>query len=684
MIIFIVLLSGCTKEEKNNMNKEFYYKVNKTHEQEYTYYKLISNKDNVLYYNSSVPVDETGKNTIDIDLFYFDKENPSSHIERETNIYDCSVNVLMNNDNNRVIISAGKNSDGKIVFEKEIVNNSNETIEKVSNDASIEKTTEFKQIEVDKNENYYFLKYNGDIIVKDKSMKDIEKYNEKKYINLVHLNEGGIGFLYEEMDLKVSLDIIKVEDFEIEKTIKFNLPISNVVSYNNKYYGINNNSVIEYELNSGEYITIINLFDYILPCEIDKMKIDSNGVIYLETRKQEEATESVIYFLTPTDKEHDEKSERITLSIIGPSHTLSDNALLGKRIKSYINDNPEINLEIITGDDILQNSDYAKRLNTELMSGNGPDIIFGIDYYENLGKEGYLEDLMPYYQNISEKYYENLVNVMKTGDKLYSLPYTIFLSCMWADIELLNKYDITIDDKTWTWNDFKNICEIIKEHNEPRPIILEEDLLRIIRIRMQCELDGSSSDIKNEEEKLKEILGYGQELFKNGYTSGTGQPIFGGDSLGYFDMNLEDVILRNHKKLALPNTGEYFYSSFDVAINANSKHKEEAFKLIQYYLDGANTSDEFRLNKQKMSEQYNTFINGEEWSSYGETDKFSKEEATKLRELIESQIQRVNKRESYKMIFNYDDTIKKVIINELSVEEGAKIIIEKLWRQTNE
>lgn len=72
-------------------------------------------------------------------------------------------------------------------------------------------------------------------------------------------------------------------------------------------------------------------------------------------------------------------------------------------------------------------NDYISRVNTELMTGGGPDILaMDVLPYYKYAESGLLEDITPYMENDSEfnsdDYFQNILDVAKYNGKQYMLP----------------------------------------------------------------------------------------------------------------------------------------------------------------------------------------------------------------------------------------------------------------------
>lgn len=109
-------------------------------------------------------------------------------------------------------------------------------------------------------------------------------------------------------------------------------------------------------------------------------------------------------------------------------YTLEENAALDKVLGTYQRNKPTVQVEVETGrtkDNGVTTSDALKTLNTDILSGNGPDVICldGISA-ENFIDNGLLADLSQQVAEIDEKegLFTNIIKDYKRGNKVYAVP----------------------------------------------------------------------------------------------------------------------------------------------------------------------------------------------------------------------------------------------------------------------
>ncbi|MGI6189659.1 MAG: extracellular solute-binding protein [Caldicoprobacteraceae bacterium] len=109
---------------------------------------------------------------------------------------------------------------------------------------------------------------------------------------------------------------------------------------------------------------------------------------------------------------------------------------------------------------------FITTVNTELMAGKGPDIIsfFSMPYKKYIDKNmlANLGELMDNDDEFNKDELNfNVIDAMRYKGGLYVMPISYGFYIMAANKELLDKENIRIDDRKWTWDDFMIIAEKI-------------------------------------------------------------------------------------------------------------------------------------------------------------------------------------------------------------------------------
>ena len=109
-----------------------------------------------------------------------------------------------------------------------------------------------------------------------------------------------------------------------------------------------------------------------------------------------------------------------------------------QNISQYQKENPEVYVDLevgVTEDNGVTASDALKNLSTEIMAGNGPDILMldglPVDSYV---EKGMLEDLSDVAAQ-AEDLFENLMAGMEEDGKLYGIPLRFSIPLVEADTQ---------------------------------------------------------------------------------------------------------------------------------------------------------------------------------------------------------------------------------------------------------
>ncbi|KJS82620.1 MAG: ABC transporter substrate-binding protein [Peptococcaceae bacterium BICA1-8] len=128
---------------------------------------------------------------------------------------------------------------------------------------------------------------------------------------------------------------------------------------------------------------------------------------------------------------------------------------------------------IIRTEDPIDIEKYVMAMNTQLMSGQGSDIILLNNLpYETYADKNLLLNLGQMMQSDqsfnSSKYYQNILEALEYKGNLYGLPVSFSIDIMAADKTLLENSQVKIDDNTWSWNDFVKMAEKVINDNKTR------------------------------------------------------------------------------------------------------------------------------------------------------------------------------------------------------------------------
>jgi len=317
---------------------------------------------------------------------------------------------------------------------------------------------------------------------------------------------------------------------------------------------------------------------------------------------------------------------------------------------------------------------YINTLNTELMSGLGPDIISVASLpYEKYIAKNVLADLSEMMEKDSgfeyDKFFENIFNAMKIDGRLYSMPVSIMINALVSNKEVLSDRSIIFNHTTWTWDDFNKIDEGISGGSgvytvPPNTgyVLLSGTYGRFIDIEKK-KASFDSGEFENMLLMAKNLGMDSKEISSTGFDALFDTAVRG--TVVFSPQVISDIIMLSATKVLLGGEIEIYNlpgndvnhrgGAFSVgeayAINNNSRYKEKAWEFIKIFLsEEIQTLDEMkgfpvsknalkvigdRNNELLTSSQVSTAISagsGEPVTPQALTEK----EISQLREYIES------------------------------------------------
>lgn len=613
-----------------------------------------------------------------------------NQVEEERTFYDY---VNLNQDNQFVLTRIFDLGNQQIELQNTIMD---QTGNKISNhtSGSLEGSILIRNVAFDANDSTYYLDFENQLKALDSDLKPKDLDHDTRYTQLITMEDGTLGLISEDGANSMKLSNID-ETGTIHEIATYNTYLNNLYYGNQKLYGLKGENLMYFEPNASDPSLLLNLYDYIEPCEITKLIVDQEENIYLLTQKEEEQYlyTTTLYQLRRTTKELSDKKERTTLSLTGPSYIFGSNSLYMGNIKLYQKSHPDITLDMqYDSNELLQLDDYQKRLNALLLAGDGPDIIFDVSNYEALAKEGLLTDLTPYFDTVKEEYNSTFIDPLRIDGKIYALPYLFFVPVIFVNQDLLEQYEISIDDSTWTWEDFYHICDTIAEKSGGLVYPLKSlTAFNLAMYRMGNEMKGTASTQKEEQTILSSILTELTPFHEKGMEApeGSSNYIFEYQSMGYYN-HISEFLEQNMLPLKLPqlpNQKEQTYSYMVIAMNADTKQKEASWDFIHAFLSEQTEvvakHENFSANKIRAAHQVEAFEKGDTLTSdsiHGMEERLSNA-SKKMDDIFHA----ITHRNSYNNIGTHcGEEIRNVIEGKLSIDEGSRLIMNKLWTQTTE
>ncbi|MBM7563651.1 ABC transporter substrate-binding protein [Paenibacillus sacheonensis] len=311
-------------------------------------------------------------------------------------------------------------------------------------------------------------------------------------------------------------------------------------------------------------------------------------------------------------------------------------------IKQYEAQHPNIDIKLEEGtykNETLEADidKYLTATNTAMLAGKGPDIL-AMDLLptDNYVKHKLLADLGPFMEQDSDfhkgDYFTNILDNVRIGEGLYSMPLTFFLMGFAGDVDAIADSGAKFDDLTWSWSDFeKTAGELVAKGALKSALSYEspEYLLgEMVSDNHDLFIDDAEHKARFDSASFTGLMKQVKALFDDGVVSKMGRGVnayfqsiqinspkdylesMQGYSLG---VKLANKNLGEHVKLyAKPHAqdtaaGGYFKTYRSVAINANSKVQPEAWDFIAFLMSEEIqeplTATGFPINKAAYAKQ---------------------------------------------------------------------------------
>ncbi len=325
-----------------------------------------------------------------------------------------------------------------------------------------------------------------------------------------------------------------------------------------------------------------------------------------------------IYSFSRSDSNPNVGREIITIGMVGfvddlTCETISkfneSNDKYFAEAKYYFNDYTSEDLE---GSENWTNSDYVKldldkssklmdELAIDLLSGDGPDIIVNAFSFTQLNNDTYLIDVASFLNDDLDniELFENVINANKTGDKLYQIPLSFYVSGILADSKNVSgEFGFTFDEyKTY-------VDEVCNGKNPIRSLGGKTEIYSACLAAMSDELydENGNVDFTNDafyevseycKDNIPNDAGFDEDSFITGETEAVGYSI-SGDSENqvvkfYYILDYLQSLQgnTNMKLYGLPSCdgrGPSIHINSSIAISSMVSNEEAAKEYIKFLL----------------------------------------------------------------------------------------------------
>lgn len=308
---------------------------------------------------------------------------------------------------------------------------------------------------------------------------------------------------------------------------------------------------------------------------------------------------------TPKPVKTKEGKTHVTLSLVVAEPFMEE------AVKKFEAANPDIDIEIKTltqSDSIsdVEMTKYYSQMKTELLSGKGADL------YEAEGDQivpmankkllANLSKLMSADSSFDKsQLFDNIMEGSKMNGNLYGIPLSFsFSSLLLGDEDAIQAAGITIDDRTWTWEQFWDDAGKLVKNNKGsfryalRGVPPENMLMSSVRGSYQNWVDQSKHTAKFESGAFKSLMKQIKSMYTNKIL--TREKTKRGDAFflpspvsrpkDYFNRNAwyqkGKLYLEPH---AAGEKGDIPFSAYSMmVINGKSPAKEAAWKFIRFLM----------------------------------------------------------------------------------------------------
>lgn len=294
-------------------------------------------------------------------------------------------------------------------------------------------------------------------------------------------------------------------------------------------------------------------------------------------------------------------------------------------------------------------SDYLKKINTDIISGKGDDLI-PTDYLpmRKYAKNGVFENLNDYIKkdkdfNI-ENYYQNVFESLKIDENYYAIPFKFMMGALVADQALLDQKNMNIEKGKWNRENFMNVLRKISKEEGiyGLPKMSKGELFELFfsgEVAQFIDYENKNTNFNSESFKtlLKDIQTiYDEKLMDENMdimeiNKGANGKIGFIHQKNISVNRLTEVknMIENFRLYPYPTSdgqGGYAFTANAYGINANSKNKDLAWEFLKYINSEEVNKEDYLfsmgMNKNMMIQALN------------ETKKLEKKESIYLEDIV--------------------------------------------------
>jgi multiple sugar transport system substrate-binding protein len=394
--------------------------------------------------------------------------------------------------------------------------------------------------------------------------------------------------------------------------------------------------------------------------------------------------------------------------------TFWENDFIIEAKKKYEAEHPDIEIELmyiqsmdgIKGKEISDN--FVKKMNTELLSGNGPDMVMvdqlPMDIYVNKNILANLSEMMdkdPTFKK--DQYFNNILEGNKFNGNIYGIPLSFILYGLAGDEEAIGKTGIKFDDQNWNWSQFAEVAkELVKKGDRQSALFSsrEDFLNEMVKDNYSLFVDQVNRKANFQSETFIKLMNQVKTMFDDKVVTYEPTKVYfvptqinsPADYILTLRENFDKPKLYTKPNVDGQKAGDYFRAYQTIGINEKSAVKEEAWDFLKFLLTenlhpSANAA--FPLNKAQYERQVKQLIKDgsvkahEEGPLQGKTIPVTEADIVGLDKHISSAIYSVAFKPTkiQEMISNES---KAFFSGQKSAEDVAKLIQNRVTTYLNE
>ncbi|MBP1967160.1 ABC transporter substrate-binding protein [Paenibacillus aceris] len=350
---------------------------------------------------------------------------------------------------------------------------------------------------------------------------------------------------------------------------------------------------------------------------------------------------------------------------------------------------------------------FVQTVTTQVASGKGADLIA----MNSLPQDKFVEkkllvnlyDLMAKDSSFDKsKYYPNILKASQNGDGLYAMPFAFALDVMEGNTDLLKKANVEIDDKTWTWDQFKDIAKKLKQQAGsdyvgivnlfPNQLLADYIDSNYSKLVQQGKANFDSDLFRNMMRQIKAM--YDEGILKAEFSYDYSKSLFSMYGLASPEQAItQPANTSNFQKPTVDGKaqGGGFKTYFSLGLNSKSKVQPEAWEFIKFLLsDEMQSSSDLMglpLNKavieKKLDAAIQSIANGKlQMPKMKPDDKMVDERIQALKKLLEGA--GVKSSSDMKVVSIAMEEFESYMSGQKSAEEVSKLIQNRVNTYLNE